>query len=282
MSAQLETTERFLRPIDVERVRRNYRRMQMQRLVGVAVNGLVLVAVIAAALALYEHARSDARFAVRHVSITGSVHTTKADLDRVVRPYIGSNLFSLDIARIHRDLETLPWVSRIEVEKSLPDTLRIRVVERTPAALLDDHGQVRYVDESGNVFAPLTPSAGDGDLPLISGAAGQDLARCVALLQSLRTSDPALYSRISEIRPLLPRGVVIFDRRLRAPVYANEENLEAKWRELYAVARAERFAPGDIAYADLRFAGRIVVKPLRAMPEAAFSPRTIVPVEITN
>ncbi len=282
MTAQLETTERFLRPIDVERVRRNYRRMQMQRLIGVGLNGLVLVAVIAAALALYEHARSDARFAVRHVAISGSVHTTKADLERVMQPYIGANLFSLDIGRIHRDLEALPWVSRIEVEKSLPDTLRIHVVERTPAALLDDGGQVRYIDESGKAFAPLTPSAGDGDLPLISGAEGPDLARCVALLQTLRTADPALYSRISEIRPLPARGVVLFDRRLRAPVYANDNDLPAKWRDLYAIARAERFVPGDIAYADLRFAGRIVIKPLRAMPEPAFARRTIVPVEITN
>lgn len=282
MTAQLETTDRFLRPIDVERVRRNYRRMQMQRLMVVALNALVLIGVISAGVALYRRVESDVRFAVHHVEITGAVHTTRADLDRVMRPYIGTNLFTLDIARIHRDLASLPWVSRIEVEKRLPDTLRIRVVERTPAALADEGGRVVYVDQAGSAFAPLSPAAGDSDLPVITGATGAELARCVALLESLRASDGELYARISEIRPLPPRGEVIFDRQLRAPVYANDGDLAAKWRELYAIARAEHFVHGDIAYADLRFDGRIVIKPLRAMPAAAFAPRREVAAEITN
>lgn len=282
MTAQLETTERFLRPIDVDRVRRNYRRMQIQRLIAVGLNAVMVAGVIIAAVALYRHAQSDARFAVRHVEITGALHTTRADLERVARPYIGLNLFTLDIARIRRDVTSLEWVSRIEIEKKLPDTLRIHVVERTPAALVDDGGRIAYVDESGTPFALLSPSTGDADLPLISGARGSDLARCVALLRKLRTADPDLYARISEIRPVAPHGVMLFDRELRAPVYANEEDLSAKWRKLYAIARAENFSAGEIAYADLRFDGRVILKPLRAMPAAAFAPRTVIPSEITN
>lgn len=281
-SSPLETTERFLRPIDVDRVRRNYRRMQMQRLVAVALNTVLVLAIVGAAVTLYRHAQSDARFAIRRVEIAGALHTTRGDLQRVVRPYIGMNLFTLDIARIRRDLTSLAWVSRIEIEKSLPDTLRVRVVERAPAALVEAGGQILYVDENGTAFAPLAPSIGDGDLPLVTGAAGPDLARCVALLRALRASDPDLYARISEIRPIPPHGVVFFDRQLRTPVYANEEDLSAKWRDLYAVAHAEHFSAGEIAYADLRFRGRLIVKPLRAMPAAAFAPRTVVSTEITN
>ena len=41
-------------------------------------------------------------------------------------------------------------------------------------------------------------------------------------------------------------------------------------------------APRDIAYADLRFNGRVVVKPLRAMPAVTMAPRPVIPVQITN
>ena len=44
----------------------------------------------------------------------------------------------------------------------------------------------------------------------------------------------------------------------------SEGDLSAKWRDLYAVARAEHLGVHDIEYADLRFADRIVVKPIRA------------------
>src|SRR5262249_2866889 len=149
-------------------------------------------------------------------------------------------------------------------------------------ALADTDEGVAYVDEQGAAFAELTPAVGDPDLPLITGASGADLARCVAVLRQLRAQDAELYSRVSEVRPMPPSGFAFFDRQLRAPIYANETDLPAKWREFYAIAAAEQFAPGEIAYADLRFDGRVVVKPLRVMPAATTVPRAVVPVQITN
>jgi cell division protein FtsQ len=231
---------------------------------------------------LYRRTQSDARFAVRHLQIVGAQHTSRAELDRVMRQYVGTNLFHLDIARLRRDLASLSWISRVEIEKLLPDTLRVQIVERTPVALADDHDRVAYVDDRGTPFADLSPAIGDPDLPLITAASGEDLARCVTILRQLRIHDPEIYARISEVRPLPPRGFAFFDRQLQAFVYANEEDLSSKWRDLYAIATAEHFTPRDIAYADLRFSGRVVVKPLRAMPAVTMAPRPVVPVQITN
>jgi len=61
-----------------------------------------------------------------------------------------------------------------------------------------------------------------------------------------------------------PEGFALFDRQLGAVVYANAADLSAKWRELYAVAEAEKLGRDAIAYADLRFADRIVIKPLES------------------
>ncbi len=282
MTVQIESTERFLRPTDVDRVRRNYRSIQMQRFLAMLRNAVIAVAGIVAGIALYHRTQSDARFAVHHVEVIGAQHTARADLERLTKHYIGLNLFNLDIDRLRHDLASLSWVSRIEIEKKLPDTLRIRVVERTPIALAQDSGRINYVDDRGVAFAELSPSVGDADLPLITAARGAELARCVSILRQLRTHDGELYARISEVRPLPPPGFAFFDRQLQAFVYANEEDVSSKWRDLHAIARAERFAGGEIAYADLRFNGRLVIKPLRAMPATAVLPRPVVPSQITN
>jgi hypothetical protein len=282
MTAQLESTDRFLRPTDIDRVRRNYRSIQIQRLMGMLRNAVLLLATATALVMLYRRTQSDGRFAVRHLEIVGAQHTTRADLEAIRQRYIGSNLFNLDIARFRRDLSSLPWVSRVEIEKKLPDALRVQIVERTPVALSASNASIVYVDDRGAAFAELSPSVGDADLPLISEARAGDLSRCVAILRQLRTNDPDLYSRISEIRPLPPRGFAFFDRELQAFVYANEEDLSSKWRDLRAITRAEHFGRGDIAYADLRFNGQVVVKPLRAMPAAPVVPRVAIPVPITN
>ncbi len=278
MTAQLESTDRFLRPTDVDRVRRNYRSIQMQRLIAMLRNLVLLLASMTALVMLYRRTQSDGRFAVQHVEITGAQHTTRADLAGIRQRYLGANLFNLDIARFRRDVSSLPWVSRVEIEKKLPDTLRVQIVERTPVALLNANENITYVDDHGTAFAALSPQVGDADLPMISG----DRARCVAILRQLRGQDPELYSRISEIRSLTPGGFAFFDRELQTFVYANEEELSSKWRDLHAIARAEHFVRGDMAYADLRFNGQIVVKPLRAMPAVSIVPRAVVPVQITN
>ena len=282
MTAQVESTRRFLRPADAERTPRNYRRIQMQRLLIVGRNVVVVLAIAAAVMSLYRHTQSDRRFAVRHIEIIGAVHTPRAALHEVVNRYVGLNLFRLDIARVHSDLAALSWINGVEIEKKLPDTLRIRVSERSAVALVERSGTIRYVDAAGIEFAELSPEVGDADLPLITAASGPDLVRCVALVRELRARDPQVYARISEVRPLPPRGFALFDRQIGAFVYANEDDVFTKWRDLAAIARSERFGPGDLVYVDLRFADRVVVKPVHAPVLPVLNVPKFIPSQITN
>jgi cell division protein FtsQ len=283
MSAGYDSTSpRFFRPADVARLRRNQRRIQLQRFFSVAGKVIVGGGIVIGLLLAYRHTQGDARFAVKAIEIAGATHTPRAAIDAVTNQYVGANLFRIDIARLQADLRRLGWVKRIEAEKKLPDTLRIRIVEREAVALAAAGDRMTYVDEDGVAFAELSPSVGDTDLPLITNASAAELARCVALVRELRTSDPQIYSRISEVKPVAPNGFALFDRELGAFVYADEGDLSAKWRDLYAVARAERLGMHDIEYADLRFAGRIVVKPVHAPALAPVAPQQTISTQITN
>jgi cell division protein FtsQ len=264
MSSSGESTQRFFRPPDAGRVRRNYRRVQVQRLFAVVRNILIIAGIALGAFAAYRHTQSGAQFAVKTIEIDGAIHTPRAALDAITRQYVGMNLFKIDIGRVRRDLGALAWVRRVEISEKVPDTLRIRIVERTPVALVLSDGPVHYVDDDGVTFAELSTAVGDSDLPVISGARGAELAQCVALLRDLRARDAQLYARVSEVRPVAPRGFAIFDRELGAFVYADAGDLSAKWRDLYAIVANEKLARGAIEYADLRFQNRIVVKPWSA------------------
>jgi cell division protein FtsQ len=281
MSSGYESA-RFLRPPDVGRIRRNQRRVQAQRILKIAFNVLVVATVALTALWAYRRTQSDARFAVKAIEVTGALHTPKAALDAVTQQYVGLNLFRIDIARVQHDLGGLPWVSRIEIEKKLPDTLRINIVERSPVALLQNSGNLRYVDGHAVAFADLSAAVGDSDLPVITHASGSELARAVALIAELRAHDPHVFARISEIRPIAPNGFALFDRQLGAFVYANGGDLSEKWRNLYGIVEAEHLGPAAIEYADLRFAGRIIVKPVHPITSAVASSHVSDAVQITN
>jgi cell division protein FtsQ len=265
----IDPGSRFFRPADIGRLRRNQRRIQLQRVLVLLRTGGLLATVVIGGFWAWRHTQSDARFAVRNIRVEGPVHTPRKSIENVTAQYAGMNLFQIDLARVQRDLGGLGWVRRIDIEKTIPDTLRIKITERVPVALVRSGDRLLYVDDEGVTFAELSPNVGDGDLPLIDGASGTELRRAVDLLLALRKGAPEIYSRVSEVRPIPPRGFALYDRQLHATVYANREDVAAKWRGLYAVLAAERNQ--TIEYADLRFADRLIVKPSVAASAAGIS-----------
>ena len=255
----------FLRPDDLRLVRRNRRQVQAERILGIAGRVLFGFLLVVMAYWIYQRTQQDARFAVRTVELTGAKHTPRAELDRVTRAYVGLNLFKLDIERVQRDLRYLPWVERVSIEKQLPSTLRIALVERRPVALAVVDGTLRYVDAGGRAFAELSPQVGNPDLPLITNARATQIADCVRLLSTLQQRHGALFDRVSEISPAGESGFAIFDRDLRTNIYLSGEEDVDKWMTVYGIARAENFSRKPAEYVDLRFANRIIVKPTPSM-----------------
>lgn len=103
----------------------------------------------------------------------------------------GQNLLALDLARVKRDLEMVPVIESVSLERILPGTLRLRVSEREPMAQVNvpvprPGGGLDFktyqLDASGYVMLPLDPrqraapaSQADADLPQILGLNAADM-----------------------------------------------------------------------------------------------------------
>ena len=104
---------------------------------------------------------------VRTVRVIGSRHLTSSDIEQAAHLGGGTNILLLSTGAVVRDIERLPWVRRARVERSLPGTLRVRIVERRPVLVLAN-GSVRWlVDKHGNVIAPAR--AGHRRLATLAG-----------------------------------------------------------------------------------------------------------------
>ncbi len=85
-----------------------------------------------------------------------------------------------------------PMVDRVEVERQLPGTLLIRIVEREPVAYVPRKGQLQPTDATGMPL-PIDPARFPLDVPI---AASADSALLRAL-DGLRKDAPSLYARVS-------------------------------------------------------------------------------------
>ncbi len=73
-------------------------------------------------------------FAIRSVEVQTDGVISLDQLRRWAGVTAGENLFALDLAEVKRNLEYVPFVASASVERVLPNTLRVRVIEREPVA----------------------------------------------------------------------------------------------------------------------------------------------------
>ena len=106
-------------------------------------------------------------FGVKQVRVEHQVRVSEGDILDASDIEIGDSLFDLELHMIGRKIEEHAWIAKAEVERSFPDQVVIRVVEREARAIIDlDY--LYYVDRAGEVFKML--DAGDElDYPVITG-----------------------------------------------------------------------------------------------------------------
>ena len=177
---------------------------------------------------------------LRNLQVSGLHRATEHELLRLAGVAPGMNLWALDPGTVAQAMGAHPWVRSVEVTRALPDTLQLRVEERTPVALAA-LGDLYVVDADGAPFKRV--SAADAlDLPLLTGltresAEGDPAGTTARLREGLTVADA--YQRAFE-RPRLSEvqlGEASFELVLAdgVRVVLGREDLDGQLRRLRRV-----------------------------------------------
>ena len=114
------------------------------------------------------------RFTIRVLDLQSNGRLRPEQLREYGKVAEGQNLFAVNIAQVRANLETAPLIRTAEIKRDLPDTLIIRVRERTALARLAGGagGYPMLVDRDGYILG----LAGASTLPLLTGASERGLA----------------------------------------------------------------------------------------------------------
>jgi len=104
---------------------------------------------------------------VDHVRVTGTVHTTPAEITTASGIHKGLAMMDVDGTDATARLRAVPWILRASVERHWPSTVTITVVERLPVAAVPAKSGVAIIDTTGRVLvnAPTAPP----NLPMLLG-----------------------------------------------------------------------------------------------------------------
>ena len=197
---------------------------------------------------------------VADIKVEGRETTDRETIVAALGAGPGSPILAMSPRRAKEQLETLPWVRSAVVERRLPDTLYVRLVERKPLALWQHGGKLELIDHEGAVI-PVTQLDRFVKLPMV---VGESAARHAAELVDMLATEPDLASRVSA-------AIRVGDRRwnLRIDnaidVLLPADAAASAWTQLARLERSSAILKRDVQVVDVRLPDRLV---LRVSPEA--------------
>lgn len=193
--------------------------------------------------------------AVADIEVEGRVMSGRDAILRAVGAERGTPILAVSPTEAKAQLEALPWVRSAAVERRLPDTLHIRLVERTPLAFWQRQGKLFLIDQDGTVIT--------GDrldrFPGLIVTVGEDAPRHAAALLDMLASQPNLSGRVvAAVRVGGRRWDLHLDNGI--DVELPEERPEDAWAQLAQLERSNRLLARDVQVVDMRLPDRLVVR----------------------
>lgn len=132
-------------------------------------------------------------FAIRNILVEGRENVDAAALKEVIGLSWGDPVFGFDADDLRVRIEAMPWIRQARVERRLPDTVFVRIVERTPLALWQMDGTLRLIDEGGAVLSEDGLERFRG-LPLVVGSGAPEKS---SEILRLIEAEPVLRNRVA-------------------------------------------------------------------------------------
>ncbi len=197
----------------------------------------------------------NAGLSVRAITVTGREHTGREELLKALSVSRGSPILPLDLGAAQQRIAALPWVRVARLSRSLPDTIRVELIERRPVAIWQRGGEMVLVDSEGvEITTKSLPEY--AQLPLIVGKGAPQAAQELFVLLA---SEPRLQARIAAaIRVGGRRWNLRFHDGI--DVRLPEQAPLAAWRKLAQYEQAKGLFARDIEIVDLRHPDRVVVR----------------------
>ena len=194
-------------------------------------------------------------FQVDEVMVSGRRETPRDDLIAALNVARGAPILGVNIDDAKARVEKLPWIKAATVERMLPDTLLVSIVEREPLALWQKDGALHLIDADGVVILSrkLEPFR---DLLVVVGDGAE--TRAAELLALLGTQP--------ELMRYVQAASWVGGRRWNLHLHGNidvrmpEQDAAKAWVRLAEYQKSHKVLEKDVSVLDLRIPDRLIVK----------------------
>lgn len=233
--------------------------------------GVIVLIVIAICLVFCANAwKSSLR--IKQINIDGNRIVGENEILQLTQVQLNTFLYTVDLTAIQRNVMSHHYIKDAVVERNLPNSIHIQVVERIPIAIVN-RSEIMYVDDEG-VVLPRSISHRLFDLPLISGiseseplALGSiikqtDVIEALQLLATMKMVNRPMYHNISEVNVRNGGDIVLYLTEGGVPIIFGRDEIPSKLVRLETFWNNVVRTRGTqlLQYVDLRYQDQIIVR----------------------
>jgi cell division protein FtsQ len=200
-------------------------------------------------------------FRIENVEVIGREQTDPKALLAAAGLKRGDPILAVSPEVVRQRIESMSWVASAAVERRLPDTVAITIIERKPIALWQHNDKFALIDARGDNLGPVA-DASASTLPLVVG--GDAPTHASALLSTLATH-PDLAKRVQASSWIGSRR---WDLKLDngIDVKLPEDGVAEALQQLADAEASSRILERDVAVIDLRLVGKMIVRLAHELP----------------
>ena len=219
-------------------------------------------AAITSTVVAYRSLNRAAGLVVDEVLVDGREETPRAVMLAALGVKRGDLVLEFDVTAARHRLEEIGWIASARVERHLPDTIRVSIVERVPVAIWQRKGDFVLVDASGAVIG----RDGIGRYRELKVVVGEDAPEHAQALMAMLSEHPALMAHVkAAVRSGGRRWNLRMDNGI--DVRLPETDAFIAWDRLAKYEAQHKLLARDIGSIDLRLPDRVVVKVRQSDPE---------------
>ena len=209
---------------------------------------------------------------IKQITVDGNRIVGANEILQLTQTPMNTFLYKVDLTAMQRNVMSHHYIKDAIVERSLPSSIHIQVIERVPIAIVN-RPETMYLDESG-VLLPRSISHRLFDLPIISGISANeplvlgskiqapDVIEALQLLATMKIVNRPMYHNISEV--LLRNGgdMVVYSAEGGVPIIFGRDEipgqlvrLETFWNDVVRTRGTQL-----LQYIDLRYHDQIVAR----------------------
>lgn len=206
-----------------------------------------------------------ALFPVKEIVFSGNKHISESELKAIMGINGNESLLGLSSKELEARLLKSPWIKAVSFRKDLPHRFTVRIEESMPYALLEMNGRTFFVDDKGNLLEELKGES-IPFLPIISGDPFKNSSVFSEVLNLVRTiKDKGFIAVKDRIEIIIPHGAGPEDISMQVDgmlVKVGHGEYEEKLQRLLELENEIMRRGIPVDYIDLRFANKVIVKPI--------------------